>query len=186
MAPSSPRRRTSCGEPTARASSPSMMVGSGSSRPLSTGTPSVWAGTFARPATAMLRSRRRIGVGRTDWLGPPSLRTVRAVLPHTALQLVVLPSRGLHCERPGFEHGEKPQRLEVSVWPALMVRAYFACYLREVQWTERASEMARATDTEPAACTSLGHAVRFVSAGCCAAENGPTCRCGRMPSCCCA
>jgi hypothetical protein len=50
----------------------------------------------------------------------PALRTVRAVLPHTALQLVVS-SSGLARQRPGFGHGEKPGRSEVRIGPAEMV-----------------------------------------------------------------
>src|SRR5438445_13694427 len=43
-------------------------------------------------AVARHRFGSLIGVGRTAWFGPPSLRTGRADLPHPALQLVIIPS----------------------------------------------------------------------------------------------
>jgi len=42
-----------------------------------------------------MNTTTKIGVGRTEWPRPPSLRTGLADLPHPALQLVVLPQRGL-------------------------------------------------------------------------------------------
>ena len=50
----------------------------------------------------------------------PALRTVRAVLPHTALQSVVS-SSGLARLHTGFMKGEKPMRREERIWPALMI-----------------------------------------------------------------
>ena len=47
--------------------------------------------------------RRNIGVGTPGYPGRPSLRTVQADLPHTALQLVVLPTRGLHVGPMGIQ-----------------------------------------------------------------------------------
>ena len=49
----------------------------------------------------------------------PSLRTVRAVFPHTALQLVVS-SSGL-ARSVGCCHGEQSQICEVHVWPASVI-----------------------------------------------------------------
>ena len=45
---------------------------------------------------------------------------MRAVLPHTALQLVVS-SSGLARQQPGFGHGEEPFLSEECVWPAAMI-----------------------------------------------------------------
>ena len=53
--------------------------------------------------------------------GLPSLRTVRAVLPHTALQSVVLPARGLTERRMGRDEGEQPMLGEERIRPTLMV-----------------------------------------------------------------
>jgi len=55
-----------------------------------------------------------IGVGKDTVL--PSLRTVRAVLPHTALQSVVS-SSGL-ARSVGCCHGEQSQVCEVNIWPS--------------------------------------------------------------------
>jgi len=55
-----------------------------------------------------------IGVGKEKFL--PALRTVRAVLPHTALQSVVS-SSGLARYNVSFIHGEKPTFSEESIWP---------------------------------------------------------------------
>ena len=55
--------------------------------------------------------------------GPPSLRTVRAVLPHTALQLMVLPRRGLNDLCTGCHQAEQPVFGKVFVGPFLMVAA---------------------------------------------------------------
>ena len=60
-----------------------------------------------------------IGVGKT-FSSPPALRTVHAVLPHTALQSVVS-SSGLARLHTGFMKGEKPMCREECIWPALMV-----------------------------------------------------------------
>jgi len=46
--------------------------------------------------------------------GLPALRTVRAVLPHTALRSVVT-SSGLTRHKPGFVHGEKPNLSEGGI-----------------------------------------------------------------------
>jgi hypothetical protein len=53
-----------------------------------------------------------IGVGKGEAL--PALRTVRAVLPHTALQSVVS-SSGLARQNVGITHGEKPLFSEESI-----------------------------------------------------------------------
>ena len=47
----------------------------------------------------------------------PALRTVRAIFPHTALQLAVA-SSGLACRRIGFFQGEQPTLSKVSVFPS--------------------------------------------------------------------
>ena len=57
--------------------------------------------------------------GREEFL-LPALRTVHAVLPHTALQSVVS-SSGLARLHTGFMKGEKPMCREECIWPALMV-----------------------------------------------------------------
>ncbi len=49
----------------------------------------------------------------------PSLRTVRAVFPHTALQLIVS-SSGSTRFRMGFIHCEKSRAREVGICPVLM------------------------------------------------------------------
>ena len=54
---------------------------------------------------------------------PPSLRTVRAGLPHTALQLVVLPARGLTGQRMGSLQAEEPVLGKEVIGPALMIGA---------------------------------------------------------------
>ena len=59
-----------------------------------------------------------------DWVGEndlPSHRTVRAVLPHTALQKVVS-SSGLARTTVGFIQGEKPKVSEVGIRPLAVVR----------------------------------------------------------------
>jgi len=55
--------------------------------------------------------------------GDPSLRTVRAVLPHTALRSVVLPSRGPTDRCMGCNEREQPMLGKEGVWPALMIAA---------------------------------------------------------------
>src|SRR5208282_46969 len=56
-------------------------------------------------------SQSRIDRGRENRLiGPPSLRTVLAVFPHTAAQLVVLPRRGLTGQRVGGFQAIQPLR----------------------------------------------------------------------------
>jgi hypothetical protein len=52
--------------------------------------------------------------------GRSALRTVHAVLPHTALQSVVS-SSGLARLPTGFMKGEKPMCREECIWPALVV-----------------------------------------------------------------
>src|SRR5882724_8216425 len=59
-----------------------------------------------------------IGVGKA--VGLPSLRTVRAVFPHTALQSLVS-SSGVSRSFPGCAKGEQPVSREEGVGPALMV-----------------------------------------------------------------
>ena len=49
----------------------------------------------------------------------PSLRTVRAVFPHTALQLRVSSPGSARC-RSGFVQGEQPEFCEEGIRPALM------------------------------------------------------------------
>ena len=48
-----------------------------------------------RPPRKSRGAAQTIGVGKAHWFEPPPLRTVRADFPHTALQSVVLPPRGL-------------------------------------------------------------------------------------------
>ena len=56
--------------------------------------------------------------GREGWLpSPPSLRTVRAVLPHTALRLVVLPTIGLTGQAMGRRQGKQPTLGKEGVRP---------------------------------------------------------------------
>ena len=50
----------------------------------------------------------------------PSLRTVRAVLPHTALQSVVSTSWSARQDM-GFRHGKQPKTSEKGIRPALMI-----------------------------------------------------------------
>src|SRR5439155_17555363 len=50
----------------------------------------------------------------------PALRTVRAVLPHTALQSVVS-SSGLARQLPGCSRSEQSLGREEFIWPALMI-----------------------------------------------------------------
>ena len=50
----------------------------------------------------------------------PSLRTVQAVLPHTALQSVVS-SSGLTDQYMGCGYCEQPMSGKISIWPSLMV-----------------------------------------------------------------
>ena len=56
----------------------------------------------------------------------PSLRTVRAGLPHTALQSVVS-SSGLARQRMGFRHGEKTLRSEEGIGSATVIRFGTSC-----------------------------------------------------------
>ena len=62
-----------------------------------------------------------IGVGRTEF-GPSPLRTVQADLPHTALQLVVLPRRGLTGQRMGCFQAIQPVFGKEGIRPAMMIR----------------------------------------------------------------
>src|ERR1700730_10110877 len=55
-----------------------------------------------------------------EGLGLPSLRTVRAVLPHTALRLLVS-SSGMSRVIPGRGKGEQPEIGEEGVRPALVI-----------------------------------------------------------------
>jgi len=65
-----------------------------------------------------------VGIGvRKPGFGLPSLRTVRAVLPHTALQLMVLPQRGLTDQRTRAHQTEQPVRGKVGVGPTTIVHA---------------------------------------------------------------
>src|SRR5271163_2260530 len=59
-----------------------------------------------------------IGVGKA--FGLPSLRTVQAIFPHTALQSMVSRS-GLSRLPPGRVQGEQPGGREEFVWPAYPV-----------------------------------------------------------------
>src|SRR5271157_5487523 len=74
-------------------------------------------------ATWRSRDRRAVQVapdrGR-EGLRLPSLRTVRAVFPHTALQSVVS-SSGLSRLPPSRVEGEQPCGSKESVWPAYSV-----------------------------------------------------------------
>ena len=65
-------------------------------------------------------TRDPIGVEKDTVL--PSLRTVRAVLPHTALQSVVS-SSGLARLMSDLRHGEQAQICEVCIWPACVIGA---------------------------------------------------------------
>ena len=63
-----------------------------------------------------------IGVGKTGCFpGLPSLRTVRADLPHTALRLVVLPRRGLTGRCLGLFQGVQTLLGKERIWPAMMI-----------------------------------------------------------------
>ena len=64
-----------------------------------------------------------IGVGKGEAL--PALRTVHAVLPHTALQSVVS-SSGLARQNVGITHDEKPPFSEENIWPLPMITISFA------------------------------------------------------------
>jgi hypothetical protein len=62
-----------------------------------------------------------VGVDRGREGSPlPALRTVRAVLPHTALQSVVS-SLGSTCQHESFAHGEKPTFSEKGIWQQPMI-----------------------------------------------------------------
>ena len=63
--------------------------------------------------------------GKEDRLIPgfPSLRTVRADLPHTALRLMVLPQRGLTGFRTGLYQIEKPVIGKVGIRPTTIVHS---------------------------------------------------------------
>ena len=54
-------------------------------------------------------------------MGRPSLRTGRAGFPHPALQLMVLPPRGLNDQGMGSFHTEQPMLDKVGVGPAMKV-----------------------------------------------------------------
>ena len=54
--------------------------------------------------------------------GSPSLRTVRPDFPGTALQLVVLPRRGLTGYHMGCFQGVQPKLRKVGIRPTLMIR----------------------------------------------------------------
>ena len=72
-------------------------------------------------ATPTNSNRRRlfvIGVEKDTVL--PSLRTVRAVFPHTALQLVVS-SSGLARSLVGCSHSEQSHVCEVCIWPSSVI-----------------------------------------------------------------
>jgi hypothetical protein len=58
-------------------------------------------------------------------LSPPSLRTVQADLPHTALQSVVLPRRGLARQRMGCFQAIQPVFGKEGVPPSMMTFAAF-------------------------------------------------------------
>ena len=78
-----------------------------------------YSGTdFHRTDSTPLRAY--IGVEKSLFQTLPSLRTVRAVLPHTALQSIVS-SSGSARFRMGFVHCEKSQAREVGIGPLLMV-----------------------------------------------------------------
>ena len=65
-----------------------------------------------------------VGVGSPGWSPEaPSLRTVRAVFPHTALRLVVLPQSGLASHLRSCFQGEEPLFGKESVGPAVVVSA---------------------------------------------------------------
>src|SRR5947209_15606976 len=59
--------------------------------------------------------------GRESRNGSPSLRTGRAGLPHPALQLVVLPQRGLTGLYMGCHQTHQPLLGEKGIGPAMMV-----------------------------------------------------------------
>src|ERR1700757_3076042 len=65
----------------------------------------------------MARFNHPIGVGKVTL---PALRTVRAVLPHTALQLLVS-SSGVSRGFPGCLQGEQPEVREEGVRPLHMI-----------------------------------------------------------------
>ena len=62
---------------------------------------------------------RKIGVGKSGLAGLPSLRTVRAVFPHTALQLVV---DGLSETKVGLSQTIKTSLRKVRIGPTLGTR----------------------------------------------------------------
>src|SRR6266446_6849638 len=74
------------------------------------------------PGIHALRQRqfRTKGDRGREGLGLPSLRTVRAVLPHTALRLLVS-SSGMSRVIPGCGKGEQPEIGEEGVGPALVI-----------------------------------------------------------------
>ena len=64
------------------------------------------------------RSRLLIEVGKTGLASLSPLRTVRAVLPHTARQSVS-PRKGLNVRSMGLTQTLEPMTPEVSIWPAV-------------------------------------------------------------------
>src|SRR5690606_16919105 len=80
--------------------------------------------TPVRPETGLLhippQARRRHPDRGREGLGLPALRTVHAVLPHTALQSVVSTS-WLARVMPGCCQGEQPSLREEPVGPAAVV-----------------------------------------------------------------
>lgn len=80
-------------------------------------------GRHARPTLVpnglnALAARDQIGVGSLIEFRFPSLRTVRASLPHTALRLVVLPRRGLTDQLMGSCQVEQPMLGKEGILPA--------------------------------------------------------------------
>jgi hypothetical protein len=74
-----------------------------------------------RAANWFVRFICRTDRGRRDWLGPPSLRTVQAGLPHTALQSVVLPLRGLARQLMGRFQAMQPLFGKEGIGPAIVI-----------------------------------------------------------------
>src|SRR6516164_8429792 len=80
---------------------------------------------FARTA----RRKRALDRGRESGIGrAPSLRTGQAVLPHPALQWVVLPPRGLTGQGMSLSSGEETLLGQESMGPALMIRTPTASF----------------------------------------------------------
>ena len=85
--------------------------------------------SFIKTALFASNGAFQIGVG-TAGCEPvcPSLRTVRADLPHTALRSVVLPHRGLTKLVMGCGQRYQPMSLKIGIAPAIPIRVAYVAF----------------------------------------------------------